>query len=103
VDLLHSANLVVSQAILQNYMYYSRMDFAYKPNRTTVTVGAPNILSISTSPASAGASSSASAATDPSTPVLVEFWPVFFGRCLRRGSTRRLLCHLRHGFFYGGG
>jgi hypothetical protein len=30
-------------------------------------------------------------------------WPAFFSRCLRLGSTRRLLCHMRHNLFYGGG
>jgi hypothetical protein len=72
VDFLHSANLVVSQARLPNYMYYSERDFTYKLDRTTVTVGAPSILAISTSPASAGAYSSASAATSPSAPVVAE-------------------------------
>jgi hypothetical protein len=72
VDFLQSTNLVVSQARLSNYMYYSGMDFTYKLNQTTVTVGAPSILAISTSPASAGASSSASAATGPPGPVVVE-------------------------------
>jgi hypothetical protein len=62
---MHSANLVVSQARLPNYMYYSGMDFTYKLDRTTVTVGAPSILAISTSPTSVGTSSSASAATGP--------------------------------------
>jgi hypothetical protein len=52
VDFLHSANLVVSQARLPNYIYYSRMDFTYKLDWTTVTVGAPSILAISTSSAS---------------------------------------------------
>jgi hypothetical protein len=32
-----------------------------------------------------------------------KFWPISFGRRLLLGSTRRLLCHLRHGFFYSGG
>jgi hypothetical protein len=31
------------------------------------------------------------------------FWLAFFCRRLRLGSTRHLLCHLRHGLFYGGG
>jgi hypothetical protein len=57
------------KARLPNYMYYSGMDFTYKLDRTTVTVGAPSILAISTSSASTGASSSASAATGPSAPV----------------------------------
>jgi hypothetical protein len=30
------------------------------------------------------------------------FWPTFFCRRLWLSSTRRLLCHMRHGFFYGG-
>jgi hypothetical protein len=60
VHFLHSTQLVVNQVRLPNYMYYSRKIFTYKLNRTTITVGAPSILAMSTSPASAGASSSAS-------------------------------------------
>jgi hypothetical protein len=72
VEFLQSTNLVVSQARLSNYMYYSGMDSTYKLDRTTVTVGAPSILAISTSPTSAGACSSASAATGPPAPIVVE-------------------------------
>jgi hypothetical protein len=39
-------------------MYYSAKIFTYRLDRTTVTVGAPRMLAMSTSPASAGASSS---------------------------------------------
>jgi hypothetical protein len=39
--------------------YYSGRIKTYKLDRTTVTVGTPRILAISTSPASAGASSCA--------------------------------------------
>jgi hypothetical protein len=42
--------------------YYSGKLSTYKLDRTIVTVGAPRMLAISTSPASAGASSCASAA-----------------------------------------
>jgi hypothetical protein len=59
VDFLHSTHWVVSQARLLNATYYSGMDFTYKLDRTTVMVGAPSMLAISTSPASAGTSSSA--------------------------------------------
>jgi hypothetical protein len=69
VDFLHSINLVINQARLPTYTYYLKMDFTYKLDRTTVMVGAPSKLAISMSPASAGASSSARAATGP--PVLV--------------------------------
>jgi hypothetical protein len=71
VDLLHSIHWVVSQARLLNSMCYSGMDFTYKLDRTTVTVGAPSMLVISMSPASAGASSSAWAATGSPDPVVV--------------------------------
>jgi hypothetical protein len=47
--------------------YYSGRFNTYKLGRTTVTVGAPRMLAMSTSPASAGASSCASAAAAPST------------------------------------
>jgi hypothetical protein len=53
VDFLYSAYLVISQARLPTYIHYSKIDFTYKLDRTTVTVGVPSILAISTSPASA--------------------------------------------------
>jgi hypothetical protein len=46
--------------------YYSGRLNTYKLDRTTVTVGAPRILAMSTSPASAGASSCASVVIAPS-------------------------------------
>jgi hypothetical protein len=45
--------------------------FTYKLDRTMVTVGAPSMLAMSTSPASVGASSVACAATGSSAPVVV--------------------------------
>jgi hypothetical protein len=59
IDFVRSTHWVVSQTRLLNSMYYSGMDFTYRLDRTTVTVGAPSMLAISMSPASAGASSSA--------------------------------------------
>jgi hypothetical protein len=47
--------------------YYSGRFNTYRLDRTTVTVGAPRMLAMSTSPASAGASSCASVAAAPST------------------------------------
>jgi hypothetical protein len=70
VGFLHSTHWVVSQARLLNSMYYSGMDFTYKLDQTIVTVGAPSMLVISTSPASAGTSSSAWAATGYPDPVV---------------------------------
>jgi hypothetical protein len=72
VDFLHSTHWVVSQARLLNSMYYSGMDFTYKLDRTTVTVGAPSMLAISTSPTSAGASYSTWVTTGSTAPVVVE-------------------------------
>jgi hypothetical protein len=46
--------------------YYSGRLNTYKLDRTTVTVGVPRMLAMSTSPASAGASSCASVAVVPS-------------------------------------
>jgi hypothetical protein len=57
VDFLQSTQLVVNPVQLPNQMYYSGKIFTYRLDRTTVTVGAPRILAMSTSPASAGASS----------------------------------------------
>jgi hypothetical protein len=51
-------------------MYYSKPDFPYKLDWTTVTVGAPSILAISTSMASAGTSSLAWATTGSTVPVV---------------------------------
>jgi hypothetical protein len=59
VDFLHGTILVVNQVRLKSYKYYSGKVFTYKLDQTTVAVGAPRMLAISTSPASAGASSSA--------------------------------------------
>jgi hypothetical protein len=59
VDFLHSKHRVVNQAQLLNSIYYSGMDFTYKLDWTTVTIGAPSKLAVSTSPASTGAYSSA--------------------------------------------
>jgi hypothetical protein len=63
VDFLHSIQLVVNQLRLPTYMNYSGKIFTYKLDRTTVTVGVPSMLAMSTSPALAGASSSASVAS----------------------------------------
>jgi hypothetical protein len=72
VDLLHGTNLVISQVRLPTYMYYSKIDFTYKLDQATVTVGAPSILAMSTSMASAGASSSAWATTGSMVSLVVE-------------------------------
>jgi hypothetical protein len=53
-------------------MYYSKIDFTHKLDRTTVTVGAQSMLAMSTSPASAGASSSTWATTGSSVLVVAE-------------------------------
>jgi hypothetical protein len=71
VDFLHSTKLVVNQVRLPSYKYYSGKVFTYKLDRTTVTVGAPSMLVMSTSPASVGASSAACASTGSSAPVVV--------------------------------
>jgi hypothetical protein len=65
VDFLHSTRWVVNQVRLPIYMYYSRI-FTYKLDQTTVTVGAPSMLAMSTCPASACASSLASVAAGSS-------------------------------------
>jgi hypothetical protein len=54
--------LVVNPVRLPNLMYYSGRISTYRLDRTTVTVGAPRMLAISTNPASAGAFSWASVA-----------------------------------------
>jgi hypothetical protein len=59
VDFLHSTRSVVNQVRLPSYKYYSGKILTYKLDRTTVTVGAPIMLAISTSPVSVSSSSSA--------------------------------------------
>jgi hypothetical protein len=60
------------------------------------------MLAMSTSPASAGASSTCRYwFFDTSS--RARFWPAFHDRCLRLDNSCRPLCHLRHKFFYGGG
>jgi hypothetical protein len=66
IDFLQSMQLVVNLVRLPSYMYYSGRMFTYKLDRTTVTVGVPRMLAMSTSPASAGTSSSASVAAGSS-------------------------------------
>jgi hypothetical protein len=66
VDFLQSTQLVVNPVRLPNQMYYSGKISTYRLDRTTVTVGAPRMLAMLTSPASAGASSWASVAADSS-------------------------------------
>jgi hypothetical protein len=58
--------LVVNPVRLPNLMYYSGRISTYRLDRTTVTVGAPRMLAISTNPASAGTSSWASVAVSSS-------------------------------------
>jgi hypothetical protein len=60
VDFLQSTQLVVNPVRLPNQMYYSGKIFTYRLDWTIVTVGALRMLAMSTSPASAGASSCAS-------------------------------------------
>jgi hypothetical protein len=66
VDFLLNTQLVVNQVQLPTHMFYLRKFFTYKLDRTTVTVGARSMLAMSTSPASAGAFSSASVAAGSS-------------------------------------
>jgi hypothetical protein len=66
VDFLQSIQLVVNQVRLPSYMYYSGRIFTYKLDRTTVTVGAPSMLTVLTNVASAGAYSSVSLAAGSS-------------------------------------
>jgi hypothetical protein len=58
VSFLHSTQSVVNQVRLPSCMYYSGKIFTYKLDRTTVTVEAPSMLAMLTSPASAGTPSS---------------------------------------------
>jgi hypothetical protein len=63
---------VIIQARLPTYMYYSKIDFTHKLDCTIVTVGAPSMLAMSTSPTSAGASSSTWETTGSTAPVAAE-------------------------------
>jgi hypothetical protein len=59
VDFLQSTQAGCQSSMTTTSKYYSGRINTYKLDRTTVTVGAPRILAMSTSPASAGASSRA--------------------------------------------
>jgi hypothetical protein len=60
------------------------------------------MLVMSTSPASAGASSSTWATTGSMAPVVAELWPPLFCRRSQFAGTSRLLSRLRHDLFNGG-
>jgi hypothetical protein len=70
VDFLHNTTPMIRQARLSIYMNYSEIGYTHKLDRTTVTVGAPSMLAISTIPASVGASSWAT--TGSIAPVVAE-------------------------------
>jgi hypothetical protein len=72
VDFLHNTIPMISQTRLWAYINYSAIGFTHKLDRTTVTVGAPSMLAISTSPASAGASSWTRASPGSTAPVVEE-------------------------------
>jgi hypothetical protein len=93
IDFLHSTKLAVNQVRLPSYKYYSGMVFTYKLDRTTFTVGVPSMLAMSTSPASAGASSPVWAATGSSAPVVVlgSGLPSSAGTC---GSAVLVVCRV---------
>jgi hypothetical protein len=74
--------------------YYSGRINTYKLDRTTITVGVPRMLVMSTSPASAGVSSCTSAAAASSAAVAA-------GSVLLR--SRGLALHLRQELFDSGG
>jgi hypothetical protein len=73
-------------------MYYSVRISTYRLDRTTVTVGVPRILAISTNPASAGATSwasvaAASSATAAAGAVLPSATGGWRDNCAKRSST----------------
>jgi hypothetical protein len=65
-------------------MYYSGRICTYRLDRTTVTVGVPRILAMSTNPTSAGASSWASIAAAVNTKIWYrkesDLWAQFGGK-----------------------
>jgi hypothetical protein len=92
VDFVHSSNLVISQARLPTCIYYLKIDFTYKLDRTTVTVGVPSILAMSTSPASAGASSSVWVTTSSLVPVVAEGSGLFSSADARGSAVTDVCC-----------
>jgi hypothetical protein len=84
-------------------MYYSGKIFTYKLDRTTVTVGAPSMLAMSTSPASAGLLFGLSCCRFFSSSSRGWFRPALNDRRLQLDNYSRPLCQSRHKFFYGGG
>jgi hypothetical protein len=103
VDFLHSTTPMVSHERLYIYIEYLEIGYTHKLDWTTVTVGAPCMLAISTIPASAGVSSSTWATTGSTAPVSRGgFWPPLFCRHSRLISNSRLLCRLWHRCLSGG-
>jgi hypothetical protein len=72
VDFPHNTIPMIIQARLLIYINYSKTGYTHKLDRTTVMVGAPSMLAISTILASGGASSSTWAPSGCSTPVVGE-------------------------------
>jgi hypothetical protein len=72
VDFLHNTIPMIIRARLLAYTNYSEIGYTHKLDRTIVTVGAPSMLAISTSPASTGASSSTQASPGSTAPAVEE-------------------------------
>jgi hypothetical protein len=91
--------LVISKARLPTYTYYSKIEFTYRLDQTTVTVGEPNKLEISTSPAFEGASSSTWETTG-STASVVTKGSGLLSSIDARGSPALLACCADAGTIY---
>jgi hypothetical protein len=91
VDFLHNTISMIIQARLLVYMNYSDIVYTHKLDQTIVTVGAPSMLAISTSPASAGASSS-TRASPGSTALTDEEGFGFLSSVDARGSSATAAC-----------
>jgi hypothetical protein len=101
VDFLHNTTPMIRQARLSIYMNYSEIGYTHKLDRTTVTVGAPSMLAISTIPASAGTSSWAT--TGSIALVVAEGSSLLFSVDAVARRRQPLAMSSRHRRFSGGG
>jgi hypothetical protein len=84
-------------------MYYSGKIFTYKLDRTTVTVGVPSMLAMSTSPVGGRLFLGLSCCRFFSSSSNGWLRPALDDQRLRLDNCSRPLCQLQHKFLYGEG
>jgi hypothetical protein len=83
---------MISQARLSIYTNYSEIGYTYKLDQTTITVGVPSKLAISTILAFAGASSSTRAPSGSTAPIIEEGFGLLSSVDARGSSVTPACC-----------